>query len=433
MKKIISTLLSLALVIGICPILASADEVATWDGTAAESFAEGSGTEADPYKIYTAAELKLASDTVNSAPRNEVLYYFSLQNDIDYQNQAWVPIGKSNSNGNTGFYGGFEGNGHIIKNLVIGSEGYYYCGFFGLVHGATISNLGIENFQLVHKNTSTAKNTTIGGFAGQARDTTKITNCYIKNSSIHQTSKWSSGESTLAGFLGQADVRSSSIELTNCYVYNVSLHTQTQGRACAFFGGLSFQTASDATNIKFTNCYVANVTNANTEATQYGFGFVGANNLKFAVNNGCYSTFESIEGTYPAQNDTNKAQLVDDSYFGAEGQTVDEIKTAFAHFDSWKDGTYINGGFPALAWEKAPIEVTNFADGTVTIEINKATNNANVYVATYDGSGRLVSADVQPLAETVNANVTTAGAAYVRVFVWDANLSPVATSFGKAL
>ena len=83
MKKIISTLLSLVLVIGILPIMASADEVTpAWDGTAAESFAGGAGTKSDPWQIETAAQLKLASDTVNGSHKER---YFILNNDIDYE------------------------------------------------------------------------------------------------------------------------------------------------------------------------------------------------------------------------------------------------------------------------------------------------------------------------------------------------------------
>ena len=81
MKKIISTLLSLVLVIGILPIMASADEVTpAWDGTAATSFAGGTGKKSDPWQIETAAQLKLASDTVNA---KNATNYFILMNDID--------------------------------------------------------------------------------------------------------------------------------------------------------------------------------------------------------------------------------------------------------------------------------------------------------------------------------------------------------------
>ena len=58
MKKIISLLLAVALVIGVLPVTALADDGTTWDGTTvATAFAGGTGTATDPYRIETAGQL----------------------------------------------------------------------------------------------------------------------------------------------------------------------------------------------------------------------------------------------------------------------------------------------------------------------------------------------------------------------------------------
>lgn len=118
----------------------------TFNGIVATEYAGGSGTEDDPYLISTPGELLLASRQVNTG--NARTSYFKLIKDIDYGNQPWEPIGYSSSSGNLDFCGGFDGNNHVVKNLTLGADNYYYCGFFGLVTGATIKNLGIARHKV---------------------------------------------------------------------------------------------------------------------------------------------------------------------------------------------------------------------------------------------------------------------------------------------
>lgn len=84
------------------------------------------------------------------------------------------------------------------------------------------------------------------------------------------------------------------------------------------------------------------------------------------------------------------------------------------------------------AWDGTAAE--SFAGGAVTLDVNKAIDGAKVYVAAYDGTtGRLISADVADVATTVPVNVTTTGATIVKVFVWDADLTPLADAISKPL
>ncbi|MBQ9318418.1 MAG: InlB B-repeat-containing protein [Bacilli bacterium] len=81
---------------------------------------EGSGTEDDPYKIYSEADL------------NQIRYdldaYYILKSDITLTND-WMPIGTYN----TPFTGGLDGDNHTIYNLKITNSNEDCSGLFGYV------------------------------------------------------------------------------------------------------------------------------------------------------------------------------------------------------------------------------------------------------------------------------------------------------------
>ena len=89
----------------------------------------GLGTEASPYRISTADELKSFRDIVNDVDGNadgNPAAHAELMNDIDLSSicnemNPWEPIGNGGgtSGGNT-FEGYFDGQGHSVKNLVVG-------------------------------------------------------------------------------------------------------------------------------------------------------------------------------------------------------------------------------------------------------------------------------------------------------------------------
>ena len=80
----------------------------------------GSGTEKDPYLIYTEEDLKKMSLKPNS--------YYLLKNDITLT-EKWTPIGTSENP----FRGGFDGENHKIINLNIDENSLDAVGFFGYV------------------------------------------------------------------------------------------------------------------------------------------------------------------------------------------------------------------------------------------------------------------------------------------------------------
>ena len=147
-----------------------------WDGTLAEGFAGGTGTESDPYLISTGAQLAYLAKKYESGP----LYYahFKLTNDIDMGGIAWTkPIG-INENYRK-FAATFDGCGYTIYNLNLV---YYstlgHMGLFGVTENATIKNVNVEFFTtpLTNNTTSATGTMYIGGLIGAMYKGT-VTDC----------------------------------------------------------------------------------------------------------------------------------------------------------------------------------------------------------------------------------------------------------------
>lgn len=137
----------------------------------AARFAGGTGDPNDPYEIATAEHLLSIG-----ADRDLMDKHFVLINDLDLDpnlpgrrifNRA--VIGDATP-ARAEFGGSFSGGGHIIRNLVIVSEGSNPIGLFAsLARGARVEQLGIENARV-------SGTTTVGILAGQNRGT--IAACY---------------------------------------------------------------------------------------------------------------------------------------------------------------------------------------------------------------------------------------------------------------
>ena len=133
------------------------------EAAASAAFAGGSGTQSDPYKVSTAAQL--------NAVRNYPEAYFIQTTDIDMSSiNNWTPIGKDS---NQCFWGGYDGKGHTISNLKIKNDGSEtYIGLFGY-SDLEIKNLNIKNANIVIDLSLCNKPIQVGTMAGDA----PIMNC----------------------------------------------------------------------------------------------------------------------------------------------------------------------------------------------------------------------------------------------------------------
>lgn len=96
----------------------------------------GAGTEADPYKIYTVDQIV---ELANTAAANNYYQgkYFQLSDNIDMREEAFTPIAD--------FKGVFDGNGYIIRNLVINALGVNDTAGLFAVNSGTVKNLTLNS------------------------------------------------------------------------------------------------------------------------------------------------------------------------------------------------------------------------------------------------------------------------------------------------
>lgn len=149
----------------------------------------GSGTEEDPYLVESAEQL----DQLRNCPGS----YFRQVNDISLENQEWEPIGTDSNR----FTGHFDGNGHVIRNLIIADSNADGIGFFGHTEKAELKNIGIEDMDITGQDN-------VGGIVGYAVDTI-IEASYAKGSV--------SGGDNIGGLVGYLGAPSSEAAVINSF------------------------------------------------------------------------------------------------------------------------------------------------------------------------------------------------------------------------
>lgn len=219
-NRVISLLLVACMMLSLCaalPFVASAEVVSTsgWDGKTATQ-PEGSGTKEDPYLIADAANLLWLQrqiprgDTVNDQHADVVAgkytakfagMYFLQTQDIDLNGKNFASIGYYFANAKRmGAFGGtYDGQGFAIRNGKITSQNTGHGlnvnwghGLFGMIHGATIKNIVLDNVQVEGHGVTGA---IVGRAAATADDKEKgetlnvIENCVV-NANCTVTAKY---------------------------------------------------------------------------------------------------------------------------------------------------------------------------------------------------------------------------------------------------
>ena len=188
----------------------------------ADSYAGGDGSKTNPYEIATAEQLaKLASDVNNgNTPQAFLGKYFKLTADIDLSGGIWMPIGKyyyyGDGNGaNRLFFGKFDGNGHVIKNMHIqweGTETRSAWGLFSTLQGASSTNLTTVTNLIIEDATVEKKpgfdphgpEYKVGVVAGEIYGNTELSNIIIHGSEIKDNDETYhiNNESKIGGIAG---------------------------------------------------------------------------------------------------------------------------------------------------------------------------------------------------------------------------------------
>ncbi len=204
----------------------------------------GTGTENDPYQIYTIEDLNNMRTLLDK--------HFILMNNLDFNGstydntsaKGWEPIGNSDEP----FTGSFKGKGYIINNLYINRSSSDYIGLFGYTSGASIDSLGLINCNI----TGAAKT---GTLAGSADNASTISQCFATGEL--------SGTQWVGGFIGYTN--NASI-VSQCY--STIDVTTTSYPAGGFIG------RNDGGSI-IKNSY--SLGDLSTTAYQKAGGFVGYN------------------------------------------------------------------------------------------------------------------------------------------------------------
>jgi hypothetical protein len=175
------------------------------------------------------------------------------------------------------FVGVFDGNGHVIRNVVINQPLSDYVGLFGyLGSSGQIKNMGVENVNIQGRDY-------VGGLVAYI-DQGTITSCYV--------SGLVSGRSYVGGLVG----KDFSGKFTSCY-------TTGTVSGSSSVGGL----VGDDMDSTITSCYAIGSVTGGT----YVGGLVGES--RYSLITSCYTT-STVSGTETNSIDTGG--LVGENMFG---------------------------------------------------------------------------------------------------------------------
>ncbi len=351
----------------------------------------GSGTEADPYQIWTAEQLR----TIGLIPCQWDKHFLLCAN-VDlgsYSETSFNIIG----NYENPFTGVFDGNGHTISNFTYTSTGIGYIGLFGYVSG---EHAGIKNLGLIDPNVDrVGESWQVGSLVGWLRDGT-ITNCYVEGggvvgygdvgglvgrnyygtiSNCYATVSVS-GVFDIGGMVGENDGT-----ITDCCSTSSVAGDSTAGGLAGNNGGSITNCCSSGSVSRFEDTWnavvgglvgynIGKVSNsystAGVEGDKYVGGLVGDNSFGCTINN-CYS-IGSVSGSEYVGGllghnhghviasfwDIETSGQADSS--GGKGKTTEQMmmKDTFVHWGTCDQVWTINEGvdYPRLVWENKPGE-----------------------------------------------------------------------------
>ncbi len=271
------------------------------------------------YEISTPDQLCLLSELVAQGDS------FSgktlcLTEDIDMKGRSLLPIGGNGSG--ISFSGTFDGQGHVIKNLLIFEPSSEQVGLFGKASKAVIRNLGIDD-GLVTGGKAT------GSLIGVGSNVT-VENCFARCNVICV-------DSFGGGLVGQLGATST---LKNAY------HNGYVKTASNVAGGLvGYVSSSTTTTVE--NCYhVGKLTDSSGKA-----GLIGHYNTesspitKITVKNS-YST-TALKGSDIVSNSSLESYSACKKLSGAQlVSAAVSLGNSFLYDCQWE-----NGGYPVLTWE----------------------------------------------------------------------------------
>ena len=264
----------------------------------------GSGTADAPYQITGAAELIWLRDAVNAGEANTCA---ELQQDVEYVDEVWTPIGTSKYP----YTGTFNGNGHTIRVWLDG-WGRALFGYVGA--GAKLTDIAVTKRQ--------SENYSLNASAPLAliNDGT-ITHC------------WYRGGMTAKGSLGGL-VYTNNGTIEACYVYAGELGgSRIEMYYGGWAGGIAYENTGTIANSYFYGD-IAQAQSGGTVRDIIGWGAITYKNSSTVSN--CY---------YGADSDDGYGGKTKDQFRGGE---VTYLLNGGTARDDWRQNRYAGDDTPVL-------------------------------------------------------------------------------------
>ena len=381
-----------------------------WDGEPDQP-KKGNGSTEDPYQITSAAELAWLRNNINtrvasqggygSAAEKEAYGSAVLMNDIDLNDQAWVPISVvTSTTARKGYTGTFDGRGHTISglNAIVDPEtnGAKGAALFGHVYGGTIKNLTVKGISNGENYTAgiaailfngTISDCTsdvtvngarmIGGITGyMSNDDCKLIRC------ANTGNITGNDTGAVGGVCGTANKG----EINACY--NSGTVTCTGNKRQT--GGIAAFGAA-----KITDCYnTGNVVTNTTKSKQVGgiVGYYSGTSLSNCYNTGAITASSNVGAILGGG-----GSGIENCYYDNTGTDANEATTALpvADINTARFATKLGAAFgslgsgaPVLMWQTGAKAVAAFdvtpedAVVTLTPAAQTAAGEKNVFLLT---------------------------------------------------
>lgn len=257
----------------------------------------GSGTAEDPYRITGAAELIWLRDAVNAGEANTCA---ELQQDVEYVDEVWTPVGTSEHP----YTGTFNGNGHTIRVWLDG-WGQALFGYVGA--DAKLTDIAVTKRQ--------SENYSLNASAPLARSNAgTITRC-----------RYSGGITAKDSLGGLVYTNSGTIEACCVYAGRLNRGSRIEMYYSGWAGGIAYENTGTIANSYFYGDMVQAQSNG-TVHDIIGWGAIAYKNSGTVSN--CY---------YGADRDDGYGGKTEDQFRGGE---VTYLLNGGTARDDWRQNRY---------------------------------------------------------------------------------------------
>ena len=318
MKKVLSLLIVLTMLVGMISAMSISTGAAAWDGVAATGFAGGNGSQGDPYQIATPGQWEYFAKQCYMGVSYEGKY-FKLMNDLTFNEgdaSTWAetapansvtPVGQDGSS-TYAFKGNFDGNGKTISGVYMKVDSHWGGGLFGCTQGATISNLVLTNSAFVFEAKGWA-----AAVVGENYGELSVSNIYVSDS-VYVTSI---GCGAIGGIIGGLEA-DSVVTVTDCvFAGTVAAESgSTGGEAGGIIGSCTQKP------VTVSNCLFLGTVEGRTNQGGITGGTVGAES---EISN-CVSA-GTVKYAFAAKiADTSVTYIYDSYYIGEKAKNTGNVE-----------------------------------------------------------------------------------------------------------